>query len=467
MSNINVIDINWDMFKSTEKGKRLDKAKEIYTELYTIAINNGHKILSEFTKNTEKILIDFNCGHDPHWTIPKTYRKGHGCPKCSGQCPEDAKQRFFDMLYSNNHSLLSEYISSSEKILIDFNCGHEPHWTTPRIYRKGHRCPKCTGHCSEQAKEDLLEMVKNNNHKLLSEYIDSTTKILIDFNCGHEPHWVKPSLYKSGNRCPKCTGHCSEQAKERFFDALYGNNHKLLSEYIDTKTKVLIDFGCEHEPSWVVPNHYKYGYNKCPQCYGQLSEKAKENFINMIENNNHKLLSEYIDTKTKVLIDFGCEHEPSWVVPNQYKYFSNCPKCRNKGESELYKLLLSLNYELDTQKKYDDLKDKYYLPYDAYLPQYNLLIELDGIHHYQPVAYYSKDMSQYEKDMAELDAELRFYDRQRKDKMKDDYAKKNNISLLRIDYSDSIINTEKWKQLILDKIEEIKTSSNTYKYKEI
>ena len=41
--------------------------------------------------------------------------------------------------------------------------------------------------------------------------------------------------------------------------------------------------------------------------------------------------------------------------------------------------------------------------------------------------------------------------------MKDDYAKFNNIPLLRIEYSDSKIELDKWKQLILDKINEIKT----------
>ena len=105
---------------------------------------------------------------------------------------------------ANNHKLLSEYINKSTKVLINFNCGHEPHWTTPDNYKKGKRCPKCAGKCPEQAKKELIDLLKANNHILKSEYINNKTKVLIDFNCEHEPHWIRPNNYKNGNRCPLC-----------------------------------------------------------------------------------------------------------------------------------------------------------------------------------------------------------------------------------------------------------------------
>lgn len=117
-----------------------------------------------------------------------------------------------------------------------------------------------------------------------------------------------------------------------------------------------------------------------------------------------------------------------------------------------------MGYEVHTQKKYENLKDKRCLPYDFYLLEYNLLIEFDGEHHRQDVKYTSKDMTDFKRDMAEVDSFLKLYDRQRKDKLKDSYAKANGIPLLRVEHNNSKIELDKWKKLILDKIEEIKNN---------
>ena len=64
---------------------------------------------------------------------------------------------------------------------------------------------------------------------------------------------------------------------------------------------------------------------------------------NTLKENNHKLLSEYVNTMTKVLIDFNCGHIPHWISPDNYKSGCGCPKCKNKGEAKLYKLLIDKN----------------------------------------------------------------------------------------------------------------------------
>ena len=257
----------------------------------------------------------------------------------------------------------------------------------------------------------------------------------------------------------KASGWNLESSKKgyvNFCKLVKDNGHKLLSDYVDNKTKVLIDYNCGHEPHWISVGNYKNGAG-CPKCAGKCPEQAKEDLIKLINENGHKLLSEYINTDTKVLIDFNCGHEPNWTTPNSYKSGTRCPICKNKGEVALYDLLLDMGYEVDTQKSYSDLKDKTLLRYDFYLPKYNLLIELDGEHHRRAVSYKTIDMTELERDMADIDAEIRFYDRKRKDKLKDEYAKVNNTPLLRIEYN-SKIELDKWKKLISDKIEEIKNN---------
>lgn len=49
------------------------------------------------------------------------------------------------------------------------------------------------------------EQVKNNGHELLSPYVNATEKVYIDFKCGHKPHYISPNEYLSGSRCPICS----------------------------------------------------------------------------------------------------------------------------------------------------------------------------------------------------------------------------------------------------------------------
>ena len=61
----------------------------------------------------------------------------------------------------------------------------------------------------ENGKKEFLEFIKVNNYILLTDYKDARTEVLIDYRCGHEPHWIRPINLKNVNRngprgCPKC-----------------------------------------------------------------------------------------------------------------------------------------------------------------------------------------------------------------------------------------------------------------------
>jgi len=51
------------------------------------------------------------------------------------------------------------------------------------------------------------------------------------------------------------------------------------------------------------------------------------------------------------------------------------------GEYQITKFLLERNVEFQPQKRFQDCKDKSYLPFDFYLPRFNLLIEFQGTQH--------------------------------------------------------------------------------------
>lgn len=185
-------------------GNYYKKVKDGLDNLVDLLKENGHELLSEFKNNRNKILIDFNCGHKPHEIEPSSYKRGWGCPKCSGKCTEQAKDDLIRLIEENGHLLLSDYINAYTKVKIDFRCGHPPHKITPANYKNGNSCPLCYGNLPERVKEHLILLVESNEHELLSDYTKAHNKILIDFKCGHEPHWTIANNYKNGNGCPAC-----------------------------------------------------------------------------------------------------------------------------------------------------------------------------------------------------------------------------------------------------------------------
>jgi len=93
-------------------------------------------------------------------------------------------------------------------------------------------------------------------------------------------------------------------------------------------------------------------------------------------------------------------------------------KTLSVGESTLYQLFTSLDLTFEFQKRFDDLRHKTYLPYDFYLPEFNLVIEYQGRQHFKV----SKS-SMYRRD---------FNSMQERDELKREYALSSGINYLEI-----------------------------------
>lgn len=104
----------------------------------------------------------------------------------------------------------------------------------------------------------------------------------------------------------------------------------------------------------------------------------------------------------------------------------SCGCLVSKGESLLQKLFIQLKIHYQVQKIFDDCinpKTNAKLKFDFYLPDYNCCIEYDGIQHFE-----YKDSG--------WDTEEDFQERLFRDKIKNQYCKQHNISLIRIPYWD-------------------------------
>ena len=403
------------LYKGIVDGKIGKKSLESFKEFIELLEENGHVLLSEYYRSKEKVLIDFKCGHEPHLIKPTDNKLGVRCPKCPSKKMINSKKEFEEVLCYRGHILLSEYVNNSTKVLVDFKCGHEPHWVRPDKYKKNGRCIKCLKKGKEYGEETLLELINKNNHELLSEYVNARTKVLIDFKCGHEPYWITPDSYKGGHGCVKCAGHCPEQAEEELKNLIKKNNHRLLSEYKSTHEKVLIDFNCGHEPHWITPSHYKNG-RWCPKCPDVTQIGAKNRFLDKINTEGFELLTEYKTLDSKVLVDFKCGHEPHWITPSSILFGCCCPKCKSsKGVKRILKYLDYEKITYQTELRLDN--DRYY---DIYIPDSNLIVEVHGEQHYVESNFFKRTLEE----------------EQLNDKMKEEYAKSLGYNYMVIDYKE-------------------------------
>lgn len=119
-------------------------------------------------------------------------------------------------------------------------------------------------------------------------------------------------------------------------------------------------------------------------------------------------------------------HEVKEIKKAEYLYTKPnyvCPTCSGSismGERTTQQILEGLNLTFETQKTFENLIDKSYLRFDFYLPNGNTCIEYQGRQHYEPIDYFG--------------GEERFNDQVKKDNLKRQFCKKNNIKLIEIPY---------------------------------
>lgn len=278
---------------------------------------------------------------------------------------------------------------------------------------------------TKKSLDSLIDVAELNGHKICSPYFNSEDKMLFEYGCGHPPELRRPSDYKSGHiKCKKCNGCCPEQAKERLIELIEINGHILLSEYKNDNSKIFIDFNCGHPVHEIRVNDYKNGYG-CPQCGGRCSKSAKEEFFKLIKQNGDMAIGDYIRDDAKVEIIFNCSHN-GFITPNHYKRGVGCGTCKNKGEKFIIEWLTKNNIEFVKQYRLetniDDMKRR---RYDFYIPQNNSVIELMGKQHYEFIPHFHKTIEG-------------FYEQQRVDRMKKDFAIEKGFDYIEIDYSDAI-----------------------------
>ena len=246
------------------------------------------------------------------------------------------------------------------------------------------------------------------------------------------PHHTK------GSGCKKCMDDDKKLNTQMFIE----RSKKLHNNKYDYS---LVDYKRSHNKIKIIcPIHGEFEQNPCdhinacrgcPKCGGT----KKSNTTDFIE----KAKKIYRDKYDYSLVDYTLctnkikiickKHGEFEISPTNHLSGKGCPICnQSKGENLIMNFLSDNNIKYIPQKTFEGCKNKKLLPFDFYLPDYNLCIEYDGVQHFETNIRFGGDEE--------------FIKRINNDKIKTDFCENNNIKLLRIKYNDNII--EKLKKYI-------------------
>lgn len=247
----------------------------------------------------------------------------------------------------------------------------------------------------------------------------------------------RPQDHKNGHGCLECSG-SKKMTKEEFIEKankVHGVGRYDYSEvdYKGNKIDVWIICPNHDEPYRFpqTPNAHLSGEG-CLLCAGNKKLTLKEfieksNKIHGIGRYDYSKVN-YINNRTEVIIICPNHDEPYEFPqkPTDHLSGKGCSLCceKSKGEIKIRLFLTSNDIQFEREKRFKDCRDKYPLPFDFYIPQYNLCIEFDGIQHFNPSSFVYGNTSEKEK----LE---NFEYIQRHDRIKNEYCKKNRITLLR------------------------------------
>ncbi len=336
------------------------------------------------------------------------------------------------------------YLGNNVKIII--TCPkHGDFEKTPASHKQGVGCPIC-GDARPPYTDSIFIDRATEVHGGKYDYSQvrgvSNQNSIVNIICPlHGVFNQRVRAHISGQGCMACfreftQGKHNKKYTEDFLNnaiKTHGDRYDYsLVDYVGAQTPVNIICRVHGEFQQLPSQHIK-GAN-CPKCAGGVKLTSQE-FIDratLVHNNTYDYsLVDYKNWDTPVSIVCKKHGEFSQRAGNHLKG-TGCPKCsESRGEKVIRAFLDDNSIVYEIQKKYNECvnisfnkNDKKYcvkLPFDFYLPTYNLLIEYDGEQHYKPISKFG--------------GEKQFKKTQILDKIKTDFAKSQNIPLLRVPYT--------------------------------
>lgn len=349
-------------------------------------------------------------------------------------------------LYPNYDFSKSIYTSATAKVKITCLLHGEFLGTWDQL-KRGSGCPTCgklkAQKSRTQTTEKFIEKAKQIYGDLYDYsktiYTKADENVIIKCNtCNSIFEKNASSHINNFIGCPKCSlklaaTRRTSTTKTFIEKAKKVHGEKYTYAKVDYKSgRELVCITCpEHGDFYQKPEDHLQGHG-CKKCFLKKQTKTTKEFIKQAKKIHKDLYNysnvDYKNYQTEVKIKCNTCKKTFFQKPSSHLKGSGCPYCNfSKLELCISKILDSLEIQYISQYSYPDCKFKKRLRFDFYLPNYNILIEAQGMQHYQFVKYMPNGTCSYSNFLNSL----------KRDQIKREYCKKNSIPLLELKYNET------------------------------
>lgn len=278
----------------------------------------------------------------------------------------------------------------------------------------------------KHSQEYVEEYYAKYGYEIISTYKNLNAPLKMKCPFGHITETMSFASFRKGCRCPICSRRAKltyEFVKEQFEKEGYLLLSKIYKN-ANTKLKTI----CPKGHKWEVTYGHFYSGKRCGEC--DKTKKLTYEFVKSeFEKRGYKLLSEeYIKAQSPLIVECPNGHVTDTISWANFSKWQGCKICKeSKGEKRISNFLIKNSINYIREKRFPDCRDRYTLPFDFYLPNYNICIEYDGGQHYKPVDFSGGD---YDRGVVNL------FETKKRDTIKNKFCRKNNIKLIRIPYWD-------------------------------
>ena len=208
---------------------------------------------------------------------------------------------------------------------------------------------------------------------------------------------------------------------------IHGDKFDVVGTYVNNSTKLALR--CNQCGNTIYKQPAKMTSRNpegCYYCNGKNRWKTTDSFKHEVAErygDEYVVLGDYVKARQSILVrhnDCGYEY---FVTPDNLLRGKGCPSCghrRSKLMRCVEKYLNAHDIAFESEKRFEGCRDQRPLPFDYYLPDYHLCIEVDGIQHFTGWNHDGTSLQYI----------------QRHDQIKTDYCIQNDIRLLRLPYYD-------------------------------
>lgn len=205
--------------RCNKKGKSRKTNKQFIDEVYSL-VGDEYIFLEDYTLSNHKIKVRHNtCGNEYKIT-PNGFLRGNRCGKCHGnESKRKTTKQFKEEVYNlvgNEYSVLGEYISRSDDILIKHNvCGREYN-VEPGNFLYKSRCIECYYDSIRLTTDEVISNINihlGTSYRLKSAYTGAGNKVtLLHEECGNIFDVRYTDIVQRRSGCP----HCSQSRGEQY-----------------------------------------------------------------------------------------------------------------------------------------------------------------------------------------------------------------------------------------------------------